>query len=102
MVVERLTFQVAKSDHDAWLAADAQSWTPFLAACDGFVSKQIWAERGRPDELQAIILWQSEAQWKAIPQAELDATEARMGAMSRPLVCRTFDVLASTGPTPNA
>ncbi|MEM6712119.1 MAG: TIGR03792 family protein [Pseudomonadota bacterium] len=98
MVVERLTFQVVKADHAAWLEADARSWTPFLAAQDGFVSKQVWAQRDRPDELQAVILWESEAQWKAIPTVELEATEALMGDMKRPLVCHTFDVLASSGP----
>lgn len=98
MVVERLTFSVTKADRAAWMAADAKSWSPFLARQPGFVSKQLWVQRDRPDEIQAIILWESEAQWKAIPQAELEATDALMGDMVRPLVCHTFDVVAHTDP----
>ncbi len=98
MVVERLTFQVNADDHAAWLAADTASWSPFLAKQKGFISKQVWAQRDRPDELQAIILWETEADWKAIPAAELQATDALMGDMKRPLVCHTFDVLAQTQP----
>ena len=92
MVVERLTFQVAKSDHSRWIEADAASWTPFLARQPGFVSKQIWLPRDRPDVIHAVIIWESEAAWKAIPKADLDATDALMGDMVRPLQCHVFDI----------
>lgn len=98
MVVERLTFGVDRSDHAAWIAADAQSWSPFLAQQKGFISKQLWVARDKPDEIQAVILWETEAEWKAIPQDQLRATDALMGAMVRPLVCHVFDVVAVIEP----
>ncbi len=98
MVVERLTFTVKSSDHVAWMAADEASWSPFLARQKGFISKQLWVARDKPDEIQAVILWASEADWKAIPEADLRATDALMGDMVRPLVCHVFDVVATTEP----
>lgn len=98
MVVERLTFTVSPEDREAWMAADAASWSPFLARQDGFLSKQLWVQRDRPHEVQAIILWETEEQWKAIAQDQLEATDALMGDMVRPLVCHTFDVLSSVAP----
>ena len=94
MVVERLTFTVDASDRVAWMAADAASWSPFLARQKGFVSKQLWVQRDRPDEIQAVITWETEADWKSIPKAELEATDRLMGELVRPLVCHTFDVVA--------
>lgn len=96
MVVERLTFSVDPADHGAWIAADKASWSPFLARQKGFVSKQLWVQRDRPGEIQAVIIWQDEAAWKAIPEAELRATDALMGNMVRPLVCHVFDIVDDT------
>ncbi len=97
MVVERLTFTVDPADREAWMAADAASWSPFLAKQDGFISKQLWVQRERPHEIQAVIFWETEEQWKAIPRAQLEATDKLMGDMIRPLVCHTFDVVSSDG-----
>ncbi|MEM6477182.1 MAG: TIGR03792 family protein [Pseudomonadota bacterium] len=93
MVIEELIFEVANDEHDAWIAADAASWTPFLSRQRGFVSKQLWVRRDEPDRIRAIIIWTDEASWKSIPQADLDACDDLMGALKRPLVCNTHDVI---------
>ncbi|MBV6657063.1 MAG: TIGR03792 family protein [Devosiaceae bacterium] len=96
MVIEELVFEVSQADRDAWIAADQACWTPFLARQAGFVSKQLWARRDEPDRMRAIIIWRDEASWKSIPQDHLDACDAQMGPMRRPLVCHTHDVMGPT------
>jgi uncharacterized protein (TIGR03792 family) len=71
MVIEWLTFAVPADWQDRFIAADERVWTPFLATCSGYVGKQIWRNPAQPDRLVQIIHWQSRAQWKAIPPADL-------------------------------
>lgn len=55
--------------------------------------KQLRAERDRNDEVHAVITWQDEASWKAIPQTDLDAVNQAFGPWVRTPTCRTFDVV---------
>ncbi len=95
-VVEFLTFDVDDADHAAWIAADAEHWTAFLRAQPGFVSKQVWADRAQPDRICAVIVWDDEAAWKAIPTDQLSAVDAAMGQWRREPLERVFDVVADT------
>lgn len=100
MIVEYLTFTVSPADREAWIAADARTWTPFLARQPGFVSKSVWLNRDRPDEICAAIIWTDEASWKAIPAEQLRAVDRDMGDMVRPLRMDVFDVAAHTSSSP--
>lgn len=93
MVIEYLTFKIHPSERDAWMAIDEQSWSRFLERQNGFISKQLWLERERPDEVHAVITWEDEASWNAIPAEELAAVDAEMGALLREPTCRIFDVI---------
>jgi hypothetical protein len=60
----------------------------------GFVAKQVWRDRDRPDRLHTVIIRSDEASLKAIPWSELDAVDARMGGWIRQPACRVFAVVS--------
>jgi uncharacterized protein (TIGR03792 family) len=91
MVVEWLVLAVPEEWHDRCLAADAAVWTAFLASCPGYVDKQVWVNPAQPGELIMVVRWESRAQWKAIPVAELARVEAEFQAQ----VGRSFEIVAS-------
>ncbi len=93
MVVEFLTFTIDPSERAAWLPIEERSWSRFLERQNGFISKQLWMERDRPDEVYAVIFWESEALWHAIPKEELAAVDASMGGWLRDPTCRTYEVI---------
>lgn len=95
-IVEFLTFAVAASDREDWIAADERVWTAFLRAQPGFVSKQVWTDRDDPDNVHAVITWSDEHAWKSIPADDLARTDEEMGTWRRPLVMRAFDVARET------
>ncbi len=93
MVIEFLTFAVDECDRDEWMRFEELTWSRFLERQPGFVRKQMWHERGKPNEVHAMIIWADDASWAAVPvdeQAEVDAT---MGPWFRPCVLRTYDIL---------
>lgn len=93
MVIEYLTFTVDPAGLREWLATDEQVWSRFLERQDGFIGKQVWVERGCPNEVHAVITWADEGSWRAIPQNEIDALDAAMGLSMRTPSCRTFEVI---------
>ena len=94
MVIEYLSFQIEPAGRDAWLRVEAQTWSRVLERQPGVVSKQMWVERDNPGEVFAVITWQDEASWHAIPAEELAAVDASMGAaLLNPIGCRVFDVI---------
>ena len=93
MIIEFLTFRLTPGELADWLPHDEAAWSRFLERQDGFVSKQIWVERGVADEVHAVITWRDEASWKAIPQADLDAVDRALGPWVRTPSCRTFDLV---------
>lgn len=93
MVIEFLTFEIDPDEIEEWLDVDERTWTRFLVAQDGFVSKEIWAERDRPGTVIAVITWRDEAAWRSIPAVLLDAVDDSMGSWRRAPSCRTFDVV---------
>jgi uncharacterized protein (TIGR03792 family) len=77
MVVEWLKVKVDPALQGAYLKADRQIWTAFLAAQAGFVSKQVWLNPTAPDQIVMVVHWASREAWKQIPSALLAATEAK-------------------------
>lgn len=93
MVIEYLTFIIDPAERDGWLAVEEQTWSRFLERQTGFVSKQMWVERDQPGAVHAVIVWQDEASWHAIPHDELAAVDQAMGSWMRDPTCRVFDVI---------
>ncbi len=93
MVVEYLTFVVDPADRAEWLEVEEATWSRFLERQPGYVRKQVWVERGLLDHVHAIIWWESEELWQAIPADELAAVDRAMGQWYRECSCRVFDVL---------
>jgi uncharacterized protein (TIGR03792 family) len=93
VVVEYLTFVVDPADRAEWLEVEEATWSRFLERQPGYVGKQVWAERGLVDHVHAIIWWESEELWQAIPADELEAVDRAMGRWYRECSCRVFEVL---------
>lgn len=94
MVVELLTFRIDPVDHAAWLAADAEVWTAFLATVDGFEAKQVWVADDDPWRVEAVIWWRSKADWDAVTPEQVAAVDAAMGELRREPTCRSLRVAA--------
>jgi uncharacterized protein (TIGR03792 family) len=96
-VIEWLTFRVPSADQARFLELDAAIWTLALAACPGFLGKEVWRAATDPEVLNLIIRWQSRAEWKAVPPALLAETETRFAAAFGRSVpaqsCTDLDVL---------
>lgn len=67
--------RVSPERRETFIQKDAEIWTPMLARCPGFISKEVWIEPETPTEVILIIRWTSREQWKAIPQEQLDKTQ---------------------------
>ena len=93
MVIEMLTFDIDPAELEGWLAIEEANWSRFLEAQDGFVRKEMWGSPDRPGTVHAVIWWESMEQWKAIPQADLDAVIEAMGPHEREGVLTVFDLL---------
>ena len=93
MVIEFLTFEVPPHKLSEWLDIEAQHWSRFLERQDGFVRKEMWRSADDPSAVHAVIWWESMAQWKAIPHAELDMVVEAMGSHERHAECVVYDVL---------
>jgi uncharacterized protein (TIGR03792 family) len=84
MVIEWLCIRVPVADQGRYVAADAAIWTAALARHAGYLGKEIWCRADDAEALNIVIRWDSRAAWKAVPQDELDATEAAfVAAMGR-------------------
>lgn len=95
MVVEFLTFAIDPVELDDWLDVDERTWTRFLSAQPGFVSKHVWLDREHPGTVHAAITWHDERSWRAIPAEQLVEVDRSMGSWLRAPTCRTFDLVRS-------
>lgn len=94
-VIEELTITVDPEHLDAYLARDAEVWTPYLESCDGFLGKETWLPDDRPGTMVFIIRWASMAQWKSLTADQVAAVDERMGDMQPlSLVCRSYRALS--------
>ncbi|MEB3173548.1 MAG: TIGR03792 family protein [Cyanobacteriota bacterium] len=81
-VVEHLRVKVPAEARQAWLKAEQQSWDPWLRQQDGFLGRELLWDSST-EEGTLLIRWASRAQWKAIPQAEIDAVQQRFEQLAR-------------------
>ncbi len=85
MVIEFLRFEVSQEKRAAFLEADASIWTAALSQYPGFISKETFVDQ-ETNHVVTMIRWESLQHWKSIPQAELEAIDARMGENWMPIV----------------
>nr|WP_087069408.1 TIGR03792 family protein [Cyanobium sp. NIES-981] len=83
-VVEVLRLQVPTGAREAWLAAERDSWEPWLSRQDGFLGRQLFWDPEREEGL-LLIRWASRAQWKAIPAEAVSEVQERFEQRAREL-----------------
>jgi len=82
VVVEHLRIKVPADGRQAWLEAEQGSWEPWLQKQDGFLGRELLWDSAR-EEGTLLIRWASREQWKAIPEAEVEAVQARFEELAR-------------------
>jgi uncharacterized protein (TIGR03792 family) len=79
--IEILVVTVRPNDMEHYLALDAEIWTNFLQAQDGFITKRNLLHRNESwrnaTEVYHIIEWASFMQWKSISKEALTMINAR-------------------------
>ena len=82
VVVEHLRIKVPADGRQAWLEAEQGSWEPWLQTQDGFLGRELLWDSAR-EEGTLLIRWASREQWKAIPEAEVEAVQERFEELAR-------------------
>ncbi|MBM5802660.1 MAG: TIGR03792 family protein [Cyanobacteria bacterium K_DeepCast_35m_m2_155] len=81
-VVEHIKLKVPEEARQAWLEAERQSWEPWLLQQDGFLGRELlWDSSSEEGTL--LIRWASREQWKAIPEAEIEAVQERFEQLAK-------------------
>lgn len=81
-VVEHLRVKVPADARQAWLAAEQQSWEPWLQQQPGFLGRELLWDSER-EEGTLLIRWASRAQWKAISESEVAAVQRRFEQLAK-------------------
>ena len=81
-VVEHLRVKVPAEARQAWLDAERSSWEPWLAQQPGYLGRDLLWDAER-EEGTLLIRWASREQWKAIPEAEVEAVQERFEHLAR-------------------
>ena len=82
VVVEHLRIKVPADGRAAWLQAEQGSWEPWLEHQDGYLGRDLLWDSER-EEGTLLIRWASREQWKAIPEAEVEAVQERFEQLAR-------------------
>ncbi|MDM7959356.1 MAG: TIGR03792 family protein [Synechococcus sp. WH 8007] len=82
VVVEHLRIKVPADGRQAWLEAEQGSWEPWMQKQDGFLGRELLWDSAR-EEGTLLIRWASREQWKAIPEAEVEAVQERFEELAR-------------------
>jgi uncharacterized protein (TIGR03792 family) len=80
MVIEWLKFRVDPKLRELYLEKDADIWTPALKRYPGFIDKVTWLDPAQDSEIVFVIRWATRDQWKAIPEADLEAINQEFDA----------------------
>ncbi|MFM2079991.1 MAG: hypothetical protein RLZZ219_673, partial [Cyanobacteriota bacterium] len=64
------------------LEAERGSWEPWLQRQPGYLGRDLLWDAER-EEGTLLIRWASREQWKAIPQAEVEAVQSRFEELAR-------------------
>lgn len=81
-ITEQLRLKVPEDQRRIWLEAERATWEPWLAGQDGFLGRELLWDPVH-GEATLLIRWASRNQWKAIPQDEIDAVQARFELVVR-------------------
>ena len=81
-VVEHLRVKVPVEARAIWLEAEQGSWEPWLAQQDGFLGRDLLWD-ATTEEGTLLIRWKSRAQWKAIPQADVNKVQDQFERLAR-------------------
>lgn len=81
-ITEQLRLKVPEDQRRIWLEAERATWEPWLAGQDGFLGRELLWDPVH-GEATLLIRWASRDQWKAIPQDEIDAVQARFELVVR-------------------
>ncbi|KOP24068.1 cyanobacterial protein, TIGR03792 family [Hapalosiphon sp. MRB220] len=77
MIIELLRVKVPPENREQYIQKDAEIWTAALAGYPGFLGKEVWINPHDTSEIILIVQWATREQWKAIPQAEIDALDQK-------------------------
>lgn len=77
MVIEWLKFEVASEAKQKFIEADDQIWSQFLSNYPGYMGKEIWVNPFVETEVIVVVHWESREQWKSVPEAVVEETEAK-------------------------
>jgi uncharacterized protein (TIGR03792 family) len=78
MYIEYLRFQIKPGFQERFIQLDEELWTRSLSQNPGFHKKEVWLNPEDPTDLVIVIWWSDREQWKAIPNAELQAIDQRI------------------------
>ena len=96
MIIEVLKVTCPPELREAFIARDAEVWTPALAKQSGFISKEVWASLEDPSQVTLVIRWESWAHWKAFPAAWSKVLDAQMGDLLMLVNCQSYEVAHPT------
>ncbi len=84
MVIEWLEFDIPPEQRTAFIERDREVWTEGLKQFQGFLGKEVWidSDTGR---VILVIRWQSQQAWDAVPKAEIDRLDQKMGDLGFPI-----------------
>jgi uncharacterized protein (TIGR03792 family) len=77
VVIELLKVKIPPQQREKFILKDAEIWTVALAKYPGFLGKEVWINPNNAAEVVFVIHWTTREQWKAIPQADLEAIEQK-------------------------
>ncbi len=97
-VIEHLRVRVQADARAAWLHAETHSWDPWLRRQPGYLGRDLHWDAER-EEGVLLIRWASREQWKSIPEAEVQAVQARFEALARR--CLSQGITPGLPPTSN-
>ena len=80
--VEYLKLKVPKSYRNEWIGAEKESWEPWLKGKEGFIGRQLFWDKNK-EEAILLISWSSRAQWKSIPESEIELVQKRFEEIAR-------------------
>lgn len=84
-VVEHLRLQVPADARQAWLAAELQTWDPWLREQKGFMRRELLWDGARQEGV-LLIHWSNRDDWKAIPESEVTAIQQQFESSAKQIL----------------
>ena len=74
VVIEVIRLKVPSSSRTSWLQAEKDTWAPWLAKQNGFLSRELYWDKNN-EEATLMIKWATRKDWKSISQSQLAALQ---------------------------